>query len=222
MSFIRTTSFRRCSTDASARPSPSVSRKPPMRQGSHAGNARHPIPSFKHLCFGENKILNTLKHLSAEEVANTITHGFGLVLSVIGFVVLVVLASLRGDGWSIASCVVYGLSLVILYAASTIYHSTGSPILKKRLQIVDHCCIYLLIAGTYTPFGLIIAGNALGRGLLAAIWAFAIIGILVKLVIGDRFPAINVISYLVMGWLGIFAVQPLFNALGLMPVILAF
>lgn len=164
---------------------------------------------------------NILKHLSAEEVANTITHGFGLVLSIIGFVVLVVLAGLRGDGWSIASCVVYGLSLVILYAASTIYHSVLSPTLKKRLQIIDHCGIYLLIAGTYTPFGLVIADNALGRGLLIAIWAFAIIGILVKLVIGDRFPAVNVISYLVMGWLGVFAVQPLFNALGLMPVALA-
>ena len=165
---------------------------------------------------------NILKHLSAEEVANTITHGFGLVLSIIGFVVLVSLAISRGDGWSIASCVVYGLSLVTLYAASTIYHSVLSPTLKKRLQIVDHCGIYLLIAGTYTPFGLIIADTSLGRGLLVAIWGFAIVGILTKLVIGDRFPAINVISYLVMGWLGAFAVPPLFNALGLMPVILAF
>jgi len=136
--------------------------------------------------------------------------------------VLVSLAISRGDGWSIASCVVYGLSLVTLYAASTIYHSVLSPTLKKRLQIVDHCGIYLLIAGTYTPFGLIIADTSLGRGLLVAIWAFAIVGILTKLVIGDRFPAINVISYLVMGWLGVFAVPPLFNALGLMPVILAF
>jgi len=167
-------------------------------------------------------VTNILKHLSAEEVANTITHGFGLVLSIIGFVVLVSLAISRGDGWSIASCVVYGLSLVTLYAASTIYHSVLSPTLKKRLQIVDHCGIYLLIAGTYTPFGLIIADTSLGRGLLVAIWAFAIVGILTKLVIGDRFPAINVISYLVMGWLGVFAVPPLFNALGLMPVILAF
>jgi len=167
-------------------------------------------------------VTNILKHLSAEEVANTITHGFGLVLSIIGFVVLVSLAISRGDGWSIASCVVYGLSLVTLYAASTIYHSVLSPTLKKRLQIVDHCGIYLLIAGTYTPFGLIIADTSLGRGLLVAIWAFAIVGILTKLVIGDRFPAINVTSYLVMGWLGAFAVPPLFNALGLMPVILAF
>ena len=161
------------------------------------------------------------EELPVEEIASAITHGFGLVLSVIGFVVLVVLAGIRGDGWMITSCIVYGLSLVILYAASTVYHSVLSPKLKKRLQIIDHCGIYLLIAGTYTPFGLIIADTSLGRGLLAAIWALAIIGILIKLVIHDRFPALNVISYLAMGWLGIFAVQPLFNALGLMPVALA-
>ena len=162
-----------------------------------------------------------LHYLSTEEFANTITHGGGLALSVVGFVVLVVLASLRGDAWSIASCVIYGASLVILYAASTMYHGTISPRLKKNLQIVDHCCIYLLIAGSYTPFGMVIAGESYGRGLLAAIWAFAIVGILTKLVIRDRFPAVNVISYLVMGWLGVFSLQPLFNALGIMPVALA-
>lgn len=163
-----------------------------------------------------------LHYLSVEEFANTITHGFGLVLSIAGFFTLVVLASFRGNPVLIAGVVVYGLSLVVLYAASTIYHSTNSSKLKKHLQIVDHCCIYFLIAGSYTPFGLVIAGDSFGRGLLAAIWGFAIVGILVKLLIGARFPAINVISYLVMGWLGIFAVQPLFNVLGIMPVILAF
>lgn len=162
-----------------------------------------------------------LNALSIEELANTITHGFGLFLSVIGFGVLVVLASFRGDRWSVASCVVYGLSLVILYAASTFYHSSTSPRLKKNLQIVDHCCIYLLIAGSYTPFGVVIAGDGWGREMLIGIWAFAIVGILVKLMIRDRFPAINVISYLLMGWLGVFAIQPLFNALGMAPVILA-
>ena len=114
------------------------------------------------------------EELPVEEIANAITHGFGLVLSVVGFVVLVVLSGIRGGGWMVTSCIVYGLSLVILYAASTVYHSVLSPKLKKRLQIVDHCGIYLLIAGTYTPFGLIIADTSLGRGLLAAIWAFAI------------------------------------------------
>lgn len=161
-----------------------------------------------------------LSVLPIEELANTITHGFGLFLSVIGFVVLVVLASLNGDKWSMLSCVVYGLSLVVLYAASTFYHSTTSHRAKKNLQVVDHCCIYLLIAGSYTPFGMVIIGDSLGPGLMAGIWAFAIIGILIKLAIRDRYPAINVISYLLMGWLGVFAVQPLFHALGLIPVVL--
>ncbi len=167
------------------------------------------------------KIKAKLAVLSIEELANTITHGFGLFLSVIGFVVLVVLAGLRGDRWSILGCFVYGSSLVILYAASTFYHSSTSPRLKKNLQVVDHCCIYLLIAGSYTPFGIVIAVDPFGRMLLSGIWAFAIIGIIVKLVIRDRFPVINVISYLIMGWLGVFAIQPLFLALGMGPVLLA-
>lgn len=161
-----------------------------------------------------------LRILSIEEIANTISHGLGLVLSLAGFVALVVLAGLRGNPVLIAGCVVYGMSLVVLYAASTMYHSATSPKAKKTLQVIDHCCIYLLIAGSYTPFGLVIAGDSFGRGLLAAIWGFAFVGIVTKVIIGARFPAINVISYLIMGWLGVFAVQPLFNALGMMPVAL--
>jgi hemolysin III len=168
-----------------------------------------------------NRIIKAkLNVLSVEEFANTLTHGFGLVLSVIGFLALVILAGLRGGPILITGCIVYGLSLVILYAASTMYHGATSPRAKNVLQIVDHCCIYLLIAGSYTPFGIVIAGDSFGRGLLAGIWGFALVGITVKLLIGTRFPAINVISYLMMGWLGVFAVQPLFNVLGLMPVVL--
>jgi len=152
--------------------------------------------------------------LSVEELANTITHGFGFLLSVIGFLVLTILAGLRGDVLSIIGCVVYGLSLVILYAASTMYHSTTSATLKKKLQIADHCGIYLLIAGSYTPFGLIILRGALGQNLLIAIWAFALLGILAKLLMRDRWPAVSVVSYLVMGWIGILAIQPLLAAIG--------
>ena len=169
-----------------------------------------------------SKVLKAkLSALPVEELANTITHGFGLFLSVIGFVVLVVLAGLRGDKWSIAGCFIYGLSLVVLYAASTFYHSSTSLRMKKNMQIADHCGIYLLIAGSYTPFGIVIAGDAYGRELLAGIWIFAAIGILLKLIFRDRYPAISVVSYVVMGWLGVFAIKPLFDALGMIPVILA-
>ena len=164
---------------------------------------------------------SNLNHLTAEEFANTITHGFGLVLSVVGFIVLVVLAIVRGDAWLIFGSVVYGLSLVTLYAASTCYHATGCPIRKKTLQIVDHCGIYLLIAGSYTPFGLLILDGFLGQSLLVLIWSFAIIGVLMKVFFHDRFPIVSTMSYLVMGWLGIFALQPLFEVLGIVPIVLA-
>lgn len=160
------------------------------------------------------------EELAVEEVANAITHGFGLVLSLIGFVVLVALAVTRSGGWMVAGCIVYGFSLVVLYAASTMYHSTTSALLKKRLQIADHCGIYLLIAGSYTPFGLIIINWALGRDLLIAIWVFALVGIFTKLLMRDRWPAVSVVSYLVMGWIGIVAIQPLLDAIGFSAIVL--
>lgn len=169
----------------------------------------------------ETVIKAKLQHLSVEELANTITHGFGLFLSIIGLVVLVVMALLHGGPMLIASSIVYGLSLVVLYAASTSYHSTSSPELKRKLQIVDHCCIYLLIAGTYTPFGAMILGDAFGKSLLALIWGFAAVGILAKLFFGNRFTVISVISYLVMGWLCGLAVQPLLGLIGSTAVMLA-
>lgn len=176
---------------------------------------------LRYLRVGNAVIKARLKELSIEELANTITHGFGLILSVVGFAVLLGLAISRGGAMLIASCIVYGISLVTLYTASTVYHGTTSPELKRKLQIVDHCCIYLLIAGTYTPFGLVILWGTLGQNLLILIWAIAIVGIISKVFFHNRFPAVSVISYLVMGWLGVFAVQPLLAALGLMPIALA-
>jgi hemolysin III len=159
-------------------------------------------------------IVAHLRLLTVEELANTITHGFGFLLSVVGFVVLVILAGLRGDALLITGCVVYGLSLVVLYAASTMYHSTTSSRLKRKMQIADHCGIYLLIAGSYTPFGLIIIDRPLGQNLFFAIWAFALAGVVAKLLMRDRWPAVSVVSYLVMGWLGVVAIPPLMAALG--------
>ncbi len=161
-----------------------------------------------------------LKNLTVEEFANTITHGFGLVLSVAGFVFLVVLAAFKGDGWYIASSVLYGLSLIVLYAASTFYHGATSPELKRKLQIVDHCCIYVLIAGSYTPFTLVILRSGIGQNLFIFVWVFAIFGILSKIFFSKKFQSASVISYLIMGWIGVIAVGPLFAALGLIPILL--
>jgi hemolysin III len=165
-------------------------------------------------------LLKKLQHLSVEEVANTITHGAGLVLSIIGFVVLLAIAVLRGEVLSIVAVIIYGLSLVTLYGASTVYHSTTSPTMKRRMQVADHCGIYLLIAGTYTPFGMIVLKGPLGQWLLIALWSLAFAGVIAKLILHDRFPAISVVSYLVMGWLGVVAVRPLFEAIGMAPLIL--
>ena len=160
------------------------------------------------------------KDLSVEEVANSLTHGFGLLLNIAGFVFLLTLAILKGDAWHIASSVVYGLSLIILYGASTFYHGTVTPELKHKLQIVDHCCIYLLIAGSYTPFLLVLMRDSFGFSLLAFVWAFAAFGIAMKIIFRRRFNAAGMVSYLAMGWIGIVAVQPLYMALGWIPLAL--
>ncbi|HMT07544.1 MAG TPA: hemolysin III family protein [Pyrinomonadaceae bacterium] len=161
-----------------------------------------------------------LKVLPVEEVANTLTHGFGLLLSLVGFVVLVVLAAMNGGVWHIASAVVYGLSLIVLYAASTFYHSAVTPRSKSVLQLVDHCCIYLLIAGSYTPFALIVLRDGIGFGLLAFAWTFAAIGIITKVVFEIRSGFISATIYLIMGWVGVIAVEPLYAAIGSTPLIL--
>ena len=145
-----------------------------------------------------------------EELANSLTHGLGLALSVAGLAVLVVLAALRGTAWHIATCAVYGASLVVLYAASTLYHSVRGPRVKRILKIVDHSAIYLLIAGTYTPFTLVILRGAWGWSLFGVVWGLALLGILWKIWFVDRFTIVSTTVYLMMGWLAVIAVKPLF------------
>lgn len=172
------------------------------------------------MSYNFNMLRARIEKTTVEEIANTVTHGFGLLLSVVGFVFLVYLASVNGGFWHILSSLVYGLSLVTLYAASTFYHGALDPAYKKVLQILDHCCIYLLIAGTYTPFSLVVLRGTNGQGLFLLIWSIAVAGIILKLIFGKKYTALSVISYLVMGWLGIFSVQPLFAALGFKPIAL--
>jgi hemolysin III len=161
-----------------------------------------------------------LQLLSVEEVANSLTHGFGLILSLAGFVFLLVLALFKGDGWHLASSIIYGSSLVVLYAASTVYHTATDPVMKMRLQILDHCCIYLLIAGSYTPFILIELRDGFGFVLLAVVWTTAAFGIAMKIIFRARFKAVGIVLYLLMGWLGVVAAPPLYKALGMTPLAL--
>lgn len=161
-----------------------------------------------------------LAELSVEELANTITHGAGLVLSLIGFAVLLFLAAANGDAFYVAGSIIYGASLVTLYAASTLYHSSTHPQRKGTLQLLDHCCIYVLIAGTYTPFLLIVLRSGFAMVLLAVVWTIAAAGISIKLMYRGRFEALGIVLYLALGWLGIAAMQPLYVAIGLVPIVL--
>ena len=153
--------------------------------------------------------------ITAEELANSLTHGVGLGLSIAGLVALVIVAALRGTVTSIVSCSVYGATLVCLYAASTAYHAAWSPRWKKMLQIVDHSCIYLLIAGTYTPFTLVALRGGWGWTLFGLVWGLALTGIIFKLWFVERFRIASTVFYLLMGWLVVIAVRPAIHAVAL-------
>ncbi len=149
------------------------------------------------------------KPISAEELANAVTHGAGFVLSITGFVILLVLAALRGGAWHIVGCAIYGATLVCLYAASTLYHGIPSPRLKRALRIFDHSAIYLLIAGTYTPFVLVNLRGGWGWSLFGIVWGLALTGIFLKFWFVDRFQILSTTVYLLMGWLAVIAARPL-------------
>src|SRR5215218_8751517 len=155
------------------------------------------------------------ERLPLEEVANCATHGLGLALSVAGFVALVALAWGYGDAWLIASCGVYGASLVALYLASTLYHGVRAPRAKELFQAFDHCGIYLLIAGTYTPFTLVTLRGPWGWTLFGLVWGLALAGIAFRVLYGARFRAVAVGSYVLLGWLCVIAVKPILETVPL-------
>ncbi|MFC3550961.1 hemolysin III family protein [Lysobacter cavernae] len=148
-----------------------------------------------------------------EELVNALTHGVGATAALAGGAVLITLAALYGDGWQLAGAIVFGICLLLLYLASTLYHAIQHPIAKARLKVFDHCAIYLLIAGTYTPFTLIGLRGPWGWGLFAAIWLLAFAGIVFKLFFTGRFKLLSTAIYIAMGWLVIVAIKPLLGAL---------
>jgi hemolysin III len=155
----------------------------------------------------------TRSAMQLEELANSITHGIGLVLSIAGFVVLLVFAILRGGALQIVSCAVYGSTLVCVYAASTLYHALPSPRSKRALKIFDHSAIYLLIAGTYTPFTLVTLRGGWGWSLFSIVWALAMAGIVFKFWFIDHFQILSTAVYLAMGWIALIAVKPLLSSI---------
>jgi hemolysin III len=148
-----------------------------------------------------------------EEKINIGSHAAGLLLSIVAVVLLVMRASHFGDAWHIVSVGIFGASLIVLYAASTAYHSATRPEKRARLRVMDHASIYILIAGTYTPFTLVTLKGPVGWVIFALSWGLAISGIILKLFFTGRFNRVSTLMYLFMGWIIIFAVKPLSTSL---------
>ena len=145
----------------------------------------------------------------AEEIANSITHGLGALLSVAALTLLVTLAAQQFDVWRVVSFSIYGATMILLFLSSTLYHSFQSPGVRKVFKTLDHCSIYLLIAGTYTPFLLVTMRGVLGWVLFGIIWGLALAGIIIKVALGPGYKKFSVATYLVMGWLVLFASKEL-------------
>ena len=144
-----------------------------------------------------------------EELANCVSHGVGLLLSVLGVAVLLPLVAQRGDSWAVTGCTIYCATLVCMYVASTLYHGLQYSPLKRTLRTVDHVCIYVFIAGTYTPFTLIYLRESYGWHVLATIWSSAAIGTFCKIKARRGSEVVSIVTYLLMGWLCIVVIEPL-------------
>lgn len=155
----------------------------------------------------------TMRYSPAAELANTLTHGVGAVLSVVGLCFLVGYASVLEDAYRIVSVSVFGATMVALYLTSTLYHAARHPTWKQVLRIFDHACIYLLIAGTYTPFTLVALRGGWGWSLFGVTWGLALSGIVFKVFFMGRLEKLSVLCYVGMGWLGVIAVGPVVSAL---------
>ncbi|WP_337244246.1 hemolysin III family protein [Luteimonas sp. gir] len=148
-----------------------------------------------------------------EEFASALTHGLGATAALAAGAVLITLAALFGNGWQLGASIVFGITLLLLYLASTLYHAVHHPVLKGRLKVFDHCAIYLLIAGTYTPFTLIGLRGTLGWWLFGTIWTLALAGVVFKLFYTGRFRGLSTAIYVAMGWLVVIAIGPVAAAL---------
>ena len=160
------------------------------------------------------------KYTKAEEIMNAVTHGIGIALSIAGLVILVVFAALYGDAWKVVASSIYGASMIVLYTASTLYHSFSKTKAAKKLNMFDHISIYYLIAGSYTPFMLVNLRGAWGWSIFGVIWACAITGTILKIIYGNNFRKISTIIYLAMGWMILIAIYPFVKNVELGGVIL--
>ncbi|SRR6056297_343911 len=149
----------------------------------------------------------------AEEIANSITHGIGALLSIFGLVVLITLAATHGNVWHIVSSTIFGTTMILLYLTSTLYHCVTVPRTKEILRLLDHVAIYLLIAGTYTPFLLVNLRGPWGWSVLALVWGIALTGIILKVSPLGQKRGLSLTLYLVLGWIILIAIRPLLSSL---------
>lgn len=170
------------------------------------------IEQFPYFCFMEKKDSNRRQpkmYPPFEEKLNIISHGLGFVLSILALILLITRASKVGETLALVSFTVFGATMILLYAASTLYHSAKTPRWRYKLNIVDHACIYLLIAGTYTPLALVTLEGITGWIIFGVIWGMALAGAIFKLFFIGRFRTFSTAMYVLMGWVILFAIKPL-------------
>ncbi len=155
----------------------------------------------------------TVFYSPLEERINVLSHALGMLLSVVALLFLVVRAALHGTAWHIVSAAIYGAGMIVLYTASTFYHKAQNPVTRKRLRIFDHAAIYVLIAGTYTPFTLVTLHGTAGWVIFGLSWGMALTGIVLKIFFTGRYNLLSTLMYVFMGWLIVFVISPLMENL---------
>lgn len=152
------------------------------------------------------------KYSLGEEIMSAVIHGVGALLAIAALVLCTIVSASRGSAVSVISSIIYGVTLIILYTMSTLYHSLAINNAKRVFRIIDHCSIFLLIAGTYTPYTLVALEKPLGYYIFAIVWGIAILGIVLNSINLKKYKLISLISYVVLGWVIIFAYGPLKEA----------
>lgn len=163
---------------------------------------------------------NGIMYTAGEEIFNSVSHAVGSLLSAAALAILIIYAVINSDGFGIASAIVYGISLVLLYSMSTVYHIVSNPTAKKILRIFDHCSIFVLIAGTYTPYLLMPLRGTLGWVLFGLIWGAALFGIITNAISIEKFRKVSMICYICMGWAIVLTIKPIMQIVELPGIIL--
>ncbi len=160
------------------------------------------------------------RYSTGEEIANSVTHGVGLILAIAGLAVLTGYASRLGNGWHMVSCIVFATTLILQYAFSTLYHSIQIPRAKSIMRVLDHSAIFLLIAGTYTPFMLVNLRGTWGWTLFGVVWTLALLGVLFQVSLLRRWQGVSLSLYIGMGWVVVIAIKPMLESVAMGGLIL--